>query len=212
LKTVSSQAPYGKGQETIIDREVRDTLQVNPKSLEVNQEFADRILTQLLQKMGINDSFSVEAKLYKLLIYFENGHFVKHRDTEKEKGMFATMIIQLPCEEGYEGGELVVHHNGRRQYFDMRSGCQSDLSAVLLYADCEHELKPVSRGHRVVLAYNVVWKAGNCMSMMATDPEDLSKMTALQNFIQKWTSDLLPKIGSAYVTKMNSSDLFRCIP
>jgi hypothetical protein len=44
LKSVSSQAPYGKGQETLIDREVRDTLQVNSESLEVNQEFADRIL------------------------------------------------------------------------------------------------------------------------------------------------------------------------
>jgi predicted 2-oxoglutarate/Fe(II)-dependent dioxygenase YbiX len=89
----------------------------------VNQEFADRILTQLLQKMGIDVSFAVEAKLYKLLIYSENGHFVKHRDTEKEKGMFATMIIQLPCEEGYDGGELLIHHNGRKENFDMRAGC-----------------------------------------------------------------------------------------
>jgi predicted 2-oxoglutarate/Fe(II)-dependent dioxygenase YbiX len=212
LKTVSSQAPYGKGQETIIDREVRDTLQVNSESLEVNQEFADRILTQLLQKMGIDDSFAVEAKLYKLLIYSENGHFVKHRDTEKEKGMFATMIIQLPCEEGYDGGELVIHHNGRKEKFDMRAGCQSDLSAVLLYADCEHELKPVTKGHRVALTYNIVWKAGNGVSMMMTEKEGLSKTIALESFIQKWTAELLPQLRSANVTDLNPSEFFQCIP
>ena len=34
-----------------------------------------------------------------------------HRDTEKCDGMFGTLIIQLPS--NYEGGQLIVHHQGK---------------------------------------------------------------------------------------------------
>ena len=44
-----------------------------------------------------------------MLLYKTGGHFKKHRDTEKEKGMFATLILQLPSK--YSGGELVTYEN-----------------------------------------------------------------------------------------------------
>jgi len=47
--------------------------------------------------------------LYKMLVYKKGGHFKIHRDTEKEAGMFATLIVQLPSR--YSGGELVVHED-----------------------------------------------------------------------------------------------------
>jgi hypothetical protein len=50
------------------------------------------------------------------------------------------------------------------------------------------------------------------MNMMVSNNEDLSKKVAFESFIQKWTSELLPKIGSADVKKMNPSALFHCIP
>jgi predicted 2-oxoglutarate/Fe(II)-dependent dioxygenase YbiX len=43
-------------------------------------------------------------------LYEKGGFFKPHRDTEKEDKMFATLIIQLPTE--YEGGQLIVNHNG----------------------------------------------------------------------------------------------------
>jgi hypothetical protein len=49
-----------------------------------------------------------------MLLYKQGGHFKKHRDTEKEKGMFGTLIIQLPSI--YTGGELMVYDNSGAQY------------------------------------------------------------------------------------------------
>lgn len=57
-------------------------------------------------KLGIESHIHVEAHPYKLLLYEEGGHFQKHKDSEKESGMFGTLLIQLPA--AYEGGELLI--------------------------------------------------------------------------------------------------------
>jgi hypothetical protein len=59
----------------------------------------------------IQRSVNLEARLYKLLLYEQGGHFAAHQDTEKEKGMIGTLVVQLPCCEGHTGGSLAVRHN-----------------------------------------------------------------------------------------------------
>ena len=49
----------------------------------------------------------VEVKMYKLLIYKTGCHFKKHTDTEKEKNMFGTLIIQLPSI--HKGNRNIFH-------------------------------------------------------------------------------------------------------
>jgi hypothetical protein len=63
-------------------------------------------------KHGGQTSVNLEARLYKLLLYEQGGHFAAHQDTEKEKGMLGTLVVQLPCCEGHTGGSLAVRHNG----------------------------------------------------------------------------------------------------
>ncbi len=45
--------------------------------------------------LGVPGSVQVEARLYKCLLYEPGGHFAPHRDTEKESGMFATLVVLL---------------------------------------------------------------------------------------------------------------------
>ena len=47
------------------------------------------------------------------------GHFKPHRDSEKEDGMFGTLIIQLRT--SYRGGILGLNHNGVERSIDMVS-------------------------------------------------------------------------------------------
>jgi hypothetical protein len=54
---------------------------------------------------------TVKAIPYKLLLYEAGDFFLPHRDTEKEPGMFATLVLQLPST--YTGGALVVRHGGK---------------------------------------------------------------------------------------------------
>jgi hypothetical protein len=59
-------------------------------------------------ELGVPSEYQVSANLYKVLLYGTGGHFGFHRDTEKETGMFGTLIIQLPCD--YTGGALIMYH------------------------------------------------------------------------------------------------------
>ncbi|RMZ94041.1 hypothetical protein BpHYR1_037368, partial [Brachionus plicatilis] len=88
-----ARAPYGHNFDTLVNREVRDSYQLEPSTIEIKnpewssklQELVDRVCTQLGCKG------KAEAKLYKLLLYKTGGHFKKHRDSEKDQNMFATL-------------------------------------------------------------------------------------------------------------------------
>jgi len=68
--------------------------------------------------------------------------------------MVATLIVALPSV--HEGGELIIRHEGRVHEI-VFSGAASglELSYAAFYADCQHEVKPLSSGYRLCLAYNV---------------------------------------------------------
>jgi hypothetical protein len=74
---------------------------------------------------------------------------------------------QLPVVGGHSGGHLCVRHGGEEQAWatnaaaddaQQEDGDQALLRYSAFYADCEHELKPVARGLRVVL----VSRRGRC--------------------------------------------------
>jgi hypothetical protein len=110
------------------------------------------VLTRVGEGLGVEDP--IEAELYKLLVYDEGSFFVSHRDTEKSPGMFATLVIVLPsvC----SGGELVVRHGGREVKLDMRAADSAEIAFAAFYADCVHEVLPVTSGCRLALVYNLV--------------------------------------------------------
>ena len=115
LLKLCTQAPYGFKYKTLVDKKVRDTLQLNPNEFTIKNQGWNQQLMQLVARVSsqLGCIGQVSAKLYKLLIYKKGGHFKKHRDTEKEKGMFATLIVQLPSV--YTGGQLVVYDSADKK-------------------------------------------------------------------------------------------------
>lgn len=148
-------APYGRGEETVIDRTVRRTWQLDPLKVRVAgrrwEETLATLVADVARGLGVNDP--VAADFYKLLAYDEGGFFVDHRDTEKVAGMFATMVIVLPSI--HSGGALVVRHLDREAVLDPRPEEPSEIGFAAFYADCVHEVRPVTAGHRITLVYNL---------------------------------------------------------
>jgi hypothetical protein len=68
----------------------------------------------------------VHANLYKLLLYEAGGHFTVHRDTEKEEGMFGTLVIQLPSV--FSGGAMSFAHEGSTKTYELSENCDSQLA------------------------------------------------------------------------------------
>lgn len=156
LIAVAQQAPYGKGEATLVDTNVRRTWQLDSAKVHIAGKGWARTLAEILAAatagLGVTDP--VEAQLYKVLIYDEGGFFVDHRDTEKVPGMFATLVVVLPSD--YRGGELVVRHQGREERLDLHSPDPAEVAFAAFYADCVHEVLPVTAGYRLTLIYNLV--------------------------------------------------------
>lgn len=96
--------------------------------------------------------------LYKLLLYKTGSFFKPHRDSEKDDGMFGTVVVQLPS--FYEGGKLIVRHNHRTEEVELSSATtlQNGFSMfyTAFYCDCEHEVLPITSGVRACLVYNMM--------------------------------------------------------
>jgi predicted 2-oxoglutarate/Fe(II)-dependent dioxygenase YbiX len=158
LVAVAERAPYGLGQETLVDTDVRRTWQISPERIRIEGRHWARTLKQIVQRAaeGLGVTGAVRAELYKLLVYDEGGFFVSHRDTEKAPGMFATLIIALPS--SYAGGELLVRHRDREVRLELPCPEPSDVAFAAFYADCVHEVLPVTSGCRLTLVYNLLRK------------------------------------------------------
>lgn len=160
----AKQAPFGKGSETVTDTSVRSAWEIDADQLTFKNKdwtkFLKKIVKEVKEGLGIEKDQKVSASLYKLLIYQEGDFFLPHKDSEKEDGMFATLIISLPS--NHTGGELMVRFEGKEEVIEFApSASDYKIPYAAFYADCEHEVKPVTSGYRVNLVYNLVQKAGN---------------------------------------------------
>lgn len=152
----AERAPFGRGEATLTDLAVRRTWQIAAERIGFTGKHwpatLGRIVARIAESLGIDGE--VKADIYKLLIYDTGSFFVPHRDTEKAPGMFATLVIALPSVA--EGGELIVSHMGREKRIDLRCTDPSELTFAAFYADCVHEVLPVTAGYRLVLVYNLL--------------------------------------------------------
>ncbi|TDL25474.1 hypothetical protein BD410DRAFT_800891 [Rickenella mellea] len=151
LRAVCKRAPFGKGERTIVDTDVRDTWELDPSQF----KFANPAWDQWLR--DIPPSSPPRAELYKLLLYEVGSHFLPHQDTEKVPGMFATVIVVLPSE--FAGGQVHVTHGSQGKVFDAAIGSAFSTTVLSWYTDVMHEVKPITGGHRLALSYNIIHTA-----------------------------------------------------
>jgi len=185
----AERAPYGKGPQTVTDSSVRDCWQIGTKRIGLGggvwaDTFAG-ILERAAAGLGCPPQ-RIEAPLYKLLVYERGGFFIPHRDTEKAPGMIATLTISLPV--AGEGGQLIVRHRSREITADMNVAEPSELAFAAFYADCPHEVRPVTAGHRLALVFNLCLRADD--EGTPREPPDYGEQTdAIASHLDTWSRE-----------------------
>ncbi|MES2299943.1 MAG: 2OG-Fe(II) oxygenase [Pseudomonadota bacterium] len=179
LIAVATRSPYGRGQETLVDTKVRKTWQIPAERIGLSGRSwlgtLDGIVARAAAGLGVTEP--VSAELYKLLVYDTGSFFVEHRDTEKSGGMFATLVVNLPsvC----SGGELIVRHKGHEVCLNLSGAEPGDASFAAFYADCVHEVRPVTEGYRLTLVYNLLRKDDGPAPTLPEYDEQSRAITAL---------------------------------
>ncbi|KAK3253221.1 hypothetical protein CYMTET_37511, partial [Cymbomonas tetramitiformis] len=118
-------------------------------------QYVQQIAVKAATELGLDAAtLGIRARLYKLVLYEEGGRSALHRGTEKSMGMFGTLVVHLPAQ--YEGGALKVHHKGQTKLIDLSQSSEECFGYSAFFAECEHELQPVTSGHRLTLLYNLI--------------------------------------------------------
>jgi predicted 2-oxoglutarate/Fe(II)-dependent dioxygenase YbiX len=186
LVAVAEQAPYGKGEETLVDTSVRRTWQIDAERVRIEGKHWAETLESIVARVatGLGVAAAVEADLYKLLIYDAGSFFISHRDTEKVSGMFATLVIVLPSI--YTGGELVIRHRDQEVQLDLTCSESCELAFAAFYADCVHAVLPVTSGCRLTLIYNLRRTDGGSPPK---PPDYASEQSQIAELLRKWSED-----------------------
>ena len=112
----------------------------------------------------------MRAELHKVNVYGPGGFFRRHKDTPRGSACFGSLVVTLPVP--FEGGQLVCRHMGKRMAFPLNRGFHlkyawgpdreaklrahvppAELQWAAFFGDVEHEVEPVTSGHRVTLTY-----------------------------------------------------------
>lgn len=182
MRSLCEQAPYGKGEKTIVDTSVRRVWQMFPDKFVLKnrawEQFLSSITKSVKEDLGLEDQ-QLEPQLYNLLLYEPGSFFLPHRDGEKVNGMVATLVIILPS--AFKGGELIVRHQDceRRIDFSADENYEFKSHFTAFYADCEHEVLPLMEGFRVCLVYNLVLSKTNRKIGVPSSSEDIEQVTSL---------------------------------
>ena len=169
----SKPAKYGLRERTLLDKTVRDVWEIPKSRVKIDQrqwkKSFDTALSQLKTSLGLSEKSKLKAELHNLIIYEPGQFFKPHQDSEKCDDMVATLVVLLPSY--YRGGTLIVDQQGDKKRFTSRSTPADKLTFIAFYADCHHEVTPVTDGYRVALTYNLSLKTGSDATCVPNDGE-----------------------------------------
>ena len=127
-------------------------------------ESTKRIVIELY-KLNVYGTRSMYSIVYlpplTLRYYTDKGSFFKpHVDTPRSKNMFGSLVIVFPTP--HEGGALHLRHRGQEWIFDsgqvLAAKDKPSIGYAAFFSDIEHEVAPVTSGHRVTLTYNLYFE------------------------------------------------------
>lgn len=190
LCRIARPASYGKGEQTLLDRRVRDTWEVPKSRVKIDRRRWNRTLLPILEALraglGLPEGRRLKAELHSMLVYAPGQFFRRHQDSEKADDMVGTLVVTLPG--AFQGGALVVEHRGEKVTY---RPSKERLSFVAFYADCHHEVRPLKQGHRVVLTFNLMLARDGEGAATAAEPPPAT-VDALAEGLREHFATLLP--------------------
>ena len=148
IKALAQPSPFGLGDKTVYDENVRKASEVKAGRIKLDLHCPREV--QNMAPMG----HKIDAKLYKLAIYEEDGFFAEHCDTQHAKNHVGTLVVCLPVP--HEGGAFILSDDGNelRLPFDelIKDG---KIPWVSFYTDVKHKVEVVKSGVQMTLQFDL---------------------------------------------------------
>jgi predicted 2-oxoglutarate/Fe(II)-dependent dioxygenase YbiX len=182
-------ARFGLKEQTRFDPRVRDTFEIPKTRVRIDERRWRNTFLPMLDRvrrdLGLPDGTHVKAELHNMLVYGPGQFFVSHQDSEKGDDMIGTLVVILPS--AFTGGAMVIEHHDEQVSFRAASG---KLTFIAFYADCHHQVRPVTAGYRVVLTYNLMVDGDMPRTIGSAAPRHLD---ALAQSVERFFETPLPR-------------------
>ncbi|KIG16241.1 hypothetical protein DB30_04853 [Enhygromyxa salina] len=161
MLALATRSRFGWGEHTITDPAVRSGWELRKSRIKIDgrrwSPVLRKHLVEIREQLGLPDTGRLRATLDKLTIYGPGEFFATHQDTEKDDDMIATLVVVLPS--SFTGGVFRCSRADERVEFRRTKRGAEQLDLIAFYSDCQHEIRPVTTGHRVALVYRLGFEA-----------------------------------------------------
>ncbi|KAH7119313.1 hypothetical protein EDB81DRAFT_667473 [Dactylonectria macrodidyma] len=187
IRNACRQAPFGRGDETVVDTSVRKAWELDHTQFRLCNPGWDKFLNKPLlanaaHRLGLEKA---RAEPYKMLLYEPGSFFKRHKDSEKTPGMVATLVVCLPSE--HQGGEVQLSFGDDERTLETGPASKFDITAMAWYGDVTHEVKELTSGYRLILTYNIILDGPSL-----TSPSHFIKQSnLLRDMLQEWARDFV---------------------
>lgn len=113
-------------------------------------------------------------------------------DSEKADGMIGSLVVLLPSDS--KGGALVIEHHDEKVSY---CGSSNQLVLVAFYADCRHEVRPVTSGYRSALTFNLFLD----MAARRSERPTSKPVEALSDLVRDYFATPRPSRGPLWPSK-----------
>ena len=160
LIAVARPASVGRGRETLSDTGVPDIREIVPDQIIIGGPAWPRMLGRALEHfrdgLGLPAATRLRAELRAMLVYGQGQLFLPHhQDPGQDDAMVGRLVLSLPS--AHTGGQLVIELGGESRSY---RASKKDLTLLAFYADCRHEVTPITSGYRVTLTFNLLAETG----------------------------------------------------
>lgn len=98
------------------------------------------------------------------------------------------MVLQIPVQNGCEGGQLkVTEPAGNHKSFDLSQESPHYFMTVFL-ANCRYELGPITKGWKLLMTFNLIWKTPLPMPPVSSLPVFIKALTEAEEILDGWVS------------------------
>ncbi|KIY63509.1 hypothetical protein CYLTODRAFT_359861 [Cylindrobasidium torrendii FP15055 ss-10] len=213
-------APFGRGNETVMDESYRKALKLELAQFSLPFELIETGIVNKIQHELVDSpdatQRSIRTELYKLNIYDKGSFFKAHKDTPRDVTMFGSLVIIFPTT--HEGGNLVLSQKDEQWTFDAPTMLKTStpeapsIAWVAFYSNVTHEVLPVTSGARVTLTYNLYFKDAKDTAIQAARSTEADSKYAmvkkdLAELVAAHDEDHLFGFGLAHEYPLTQKDL-----
>ncbi|KAH9968347.1 hypothetical protein BGW80DRAFT_1209092, partial [Lactifluus volemus] len=174
-------ASFGCGTEDVTDETYRKAKRMDKDSFSAwlvpdNNDLVKIMRDYLLE--GTDSDRKIKIELQNLNVYSQGSFFKAHVDTPRSKRMFGTLVVVFPTP--HKGGALVFRHRGEEWTFDssdvLSAAGPASIGYAAFFSDVEHEVLPVTSGHRVTLTYKLYFVNDERALKLVSEPPPLPQL------------------------------------